>query len=232
MKAFLLAAGKGERLSPITHTIPKCLVPIRGIPLMEYWFDLFEKHRITEILINLHHLADKVFDYLNERKVTLEKKNLRVTTTYEGELLGSAGTIRANGAFITPGEDFFICYADNLTNVDLSDLLAFHRTHTYPLTLGLFPADAPRHCGIAVLDAQGSVVDFQEKPQNPKSNLANAGIYVARDTLFEFLPESVPADIGYDLLPRLVGRMKGYRIRGKLQDIGTMQSYLKAGGNT
>ncbi|HID55684.1 TPA: nucleotidyltransferase family protein [Candidatus Poribacteria bacterium] len=228
MKAFLLAAGKGTRLRPLTYRIPKCLVPIRGVPLLDYWFDLFEKHGIEEVLINLHHLADKVLGFLNDRKEDLRRRNIKVLTTYEPELLGSAGTILANRSFVEPGEDFLICNADNLTDADLTDLVGFHRSHEMPLTMGLFEANEPQRCGIAELDEEGTVVSFREKPQNPKTNLANGGIYVARYSIFDHIPSKVPCDIGYDLLPRLVGNMKGRLIRGRLMDIGTPESYRMA----
>ena len=225
MKAFLLAAGKGTRLRPLTYRIPKCLVPIRGVPLLDYWFDLFERHGIDEVLINLHHLADKVLNFLQLRRGELRKRNIKVITTYEPELLGSAGTIFANRSFVDPDEDFLICNADNLTDADLSDLIGFHRSHEMPLTMGLFEADEPRRCGIAELDEKGTIVSFEEKPQNPKTSLANAGIYVARCSIFDYIPCKTPCDIGYDLLPKLVGNMKGRLIRGRLIDIGTPESY-------
>ncbi len=225
MKAFLLAAGKGTRLRPLTYRIPKCLVPIRGVPLLDYWFDLFERHGIDEVLINLHHLADKVLSFLQLRKGELRKRNIKVITTYEPELLGSAGTIFANRSFVDPDEDFLICNADDLTDADLTDLVEFHRSHEMPLTMGLFEADEPQRCGIAELDEEGTIVSFEEKPQNPRTNLANAGIYVARYSIFNYIPRKIPCDIGYDLLPKLVGKMKGRLIRGRLIDIGTLESY-------
>jgi mannose-1-phosphate guanylyltransferase len=101
MKAFLLAAGIGTRLRPLTHHTPKCLIPINGRPLMEYWFDLFDRYGIDEILINTSYLSDKVRDYLSEHS-----RGLNISLTYEETLLGSGGTIKENQSFVK-GEDVF-----------------------------------------------------------------------------------------------------------------------------
>ena len=121
MKAFLLAAGYGTRLRPLTEIVPKCLVPINGKPLLRYWIDLFEKHGIDEVLINLHYLSEQVVKYVEN-----ENTSIKWHFTYEQELLGSGGTIFANQDFIKDNEPFFICYADNLTNLNLTDMLNYH----------------------------------------------------------------------------------------------------------
>ncbi len=222
MKAFLLAAGEGTRLRPLTETTPKCLVPICGRPLLAHWFDLFRRHGIEEVLINTHHLADQVRAYV--RSV----EGVRVSVTYEPELLGSAGTLRANRDFVKGEDAFFILYADNLTHANLNALAAFHQSHPGIVTMGLFETSAPRQCGIVALDSEARIVHFVEKPAHPKSNLANAGIFVAQPGLFDFLSDRTPLDLGHDVLPRLIGRMYGFRIREYLLDIGTLENYRKA----
>lgn len=223
MKAFLLAAGIGSRLRPITDMIPKCLVPINGHPLLYYWLKLFERHGIDEVLINLHYKPDLVIQYLDQHNF-----KLNVHTVYEQELLGSAGTIRCNFNFVCQESSFLICYADNLTTINLAQMIEFHRTSRSILTLGLFRANNPRHCGIAEIDEHNWVIDFVEKPVNPKSDLANAGVYVASHEIFHFLPENFPSDIGYHVLPQLIGEMKGYIIHDYIIDIGTIENYERA----
>jgi len=104
MKAFLLAAGKGTRLRPLTFHTPKCLVPICGKPLIEYWFDLFELYGINEVLINTSHLSEMVREYLNGHS-----RGLSITLTYEETLLGSGGTIKKNRPLLT-GKNLFIFF--------------------------------------------------------------------------------------------------------------------------
>ena len=105
MKAFLLAAGSGLRLRPITNSIPKCLVPINGIPLLHYWIKLFELHGINEVLINVYHLSEQIIHFCNTYGGSLKIKLYK-----EKYLLGSLGTIIKNRDFIKKEEKFLICY--------------------------------------------------------------------------------------------------------------------------
>ena len=116
--AIVLAAGKGTRLRPLTFQTPKCLVPICGKPLLDYWFDLFELYGIDEILINTSHLAGTV-----EKHIKDHSRDLRIKVVYEEVLLGSGGTIKKNRDFVTGEESFFIFYADNLTDINLHDMI-------------------------------------------------------------------------------------------------------------
>jgi len=223
MKAFLLAAGLGTRLRPITDNIPKCLVPINGKPLLYYWLHSFERYGIDQVLINMHHFPELILNYVNQANFGLD-----IVTVYEQELLGSAGTIRNNMDFVNDNEPFLICYSDNLTNVNLPAMIQFHNSHNNIFTLGLFHTLNPTECGIAEVDGQNTVTDFVEKPKEPKNNLAGAGVYVTEPTILDYLPEQHPADLGYDVLPKLIGRMSGFYIKDYFRDIGTIESYNRA----
>jgi len=222
-KAFLLVAGLGTRLQPLTNRVPKCLVPIRGTPLLRIWFDICERLGVEEVLMNTHHLAEVV-----ETWVKQETTRLRVHLYHEKILLGSAGTVAANREFVGTDQDFYVFYGDNLMCADLSSFTAFHMTHPGVLTVGLFQPARPESCGIVTLDASGCVTHFEEKPDRPQSNLANAGIYIARRSLFDFLPRNGFADFGRDVMPGLVGRMWGRLLGGYLLDIGTFENYQRA----
>ena len=226
MKAILLAAGLGTRLSPITNEIPKCLVPIYNRPLLQYWIDLFEFHKIEKILINLHHFPDKVEEYISEYKGNIEIKQV-----FEKELLGSLGTVLQNQGFYENESFFLVCYADNLTNIDLSEIIKYHSSHDQPFTMGLFHTNKPEQCGIAVVNKELLITDFIEKPKEPASNLASAGIFVIEPQLlhsFSFKDENSILDFGFDLLPQLVYRMKGFVINDYILDIGTLDNLNEA----
>ena len=226
MKAFLLAAGFGTRLRPLTDNTPKCLVPIQGKPLLEWWLLLLKKHGINEVLINTHYLAEQVQDFVTRYN---EKHNdMKITVFYEPVLLGSGGTVRANKDFIGNNSNFLICYADNLTNINLSNLISSHKKNKSILTMALFRSENPEQCGIAVLDDNNKIVDFVEKPSNPVSDLANAGVYVANNEIFKFFPDNSFCDFGNDILPKLIGQMSGYETNDFLLDIGTPKNYEKA----
>ena len=231
MKAFLLAAGKGTRLKPYTSVIPKCLIPIHGKPLLEIWIDLLEKFGVSEILINTHHHADKVERFLKRIRPNVKPE---ITLLYEKKLLGSGGTIWTNRSAVINEKKFLIIYADNLTKLDLKRMIRQHDDYSALggiLTMGLIHAPVPRECGIVKLDNTQKIVSFIEKPNNPASDLANGGVYVATPEIFSFFTDScirqtdTVCDLGFHLFPKLVGKMYGYEIKEYLRDIGTIESY-------
>jgi mannose-1-phosphate guanylyltransferase len=166
-----------------------------------------------------------------------QRSHLKIITFHEPHLLGTAGTILANRHWVQNGDPFFILYADNLTNINLSKFLRFHLEQQQIVTLGVFRAANPKQCGIAEVTPDGLVTGFEEKPEVPKSNLAGAGMYVTDSRIFEFFPPLdtaggsgvlQPLDLGFHVLPRLAGRMKAYFIEDFLMDIGTPQQYKNA----
>jgi len=223
MKAFLLAAGKGTRLQPLTFHTPKCLVPIYGKPLIEYWFDLFERYGIDEILVNTSHLAEKVSDYISGHS-----RNLAITLRYEETLLGSGGTIKKNRDFVEGEDYFYILYADNLTNINLNNMLKFHNENKNDFTLALFRVPNPRECGIVTMNENSVIVSFVEKPDNPSSNLAFAGMMLSGARLMDYFPEGEVFDLGHDVLPRIVGNVSGYIMDDYILDIGTPEKLVQA----
>lgn len=224
-KALLLAGGMGTRLRPITDTVPKCLVPIGGQSLLDYWFDRLEAAGIEEVLINTHHLRELVRNHLDQ---AMKTRSLRIHETYEPKLLGSAGTVHANPSFMDDADECLIIYADNLSNIDLGKLLEFHRGHQDPMTMVLFHTPFPSQCGIAALDATGRVLEFVEKPKQPKSDLANAGLYVVDASTYREIAAQNAFDFGFDVLPGFVGRMHGFIFDGYHRDIGTLQALDQA----
>jgi mannose-1-phosphate guanylyltransferase len=223
MKAFLLAAGVGSRLRPLTDSVPKCMLEIDGRPMLDLWLERLRRCGVDEVLVNLHHLPDVVTAHLASRP-----SPVAVRTTFEPELLGSAGTLLANRAWIDDEEFFLVCNADNLTDFDLRRLVDFHRAGDAEASLALFNAEQPSACGIVELDADGRVTGFTEKPARPLGDLANAGMYVFRPSVLDLVETPPPADIGYHLLPRLVGRARGLRVGGYFRDIGTPDAYRLA----
>jgi mannose-1-phosphate guanylyltransferase len=223
MKAFLLAAGVGSRLRPITDTVPKCMVPIGGQPMLDIWLDALDRAGVDEVLVNLHHLPDVVRHHLEGRAGTPV-----VRTFFEDALLGSAGTLVANRAWVGGEQMFLACYADNLTDFDLSCLVRAHREHGAIATLTAFHSERPSAGGVMELDATGTVIGFEEKPTNPVSDLVNAGMYAFHPGVLDELGGPPPRDIGYDLLPRLLGRAKAMPVEGYFRDIGTIDAYDQA----
>src|ERR1700739_570339 len=147
MKAFLLPAGNGTRLHPLTDRVPKCLLPIRGVPLLEIWLHNCEAAGITDVLVNTHAHMEAIRKFVAEQKT-----GVRMHLVEEPELLGSAGTLAENREFVVGEESFFIFYADVLTNVNLRRMLAFHAQKRLPSTLGIYQVPDPASCGIFTMD--------------------------------------------------------------------------------
>lgn len=223
MKAFLLAAGVGSRLRPLTDITPKCMLAVGGRPLLDLWLDEFDRAGVDEVLVNLHHLPDVVHRHIADRAGPPS-----VRTFFEPELLGSAGTLLAHREWVE-GEDLFLaCYADNLTDFDLRSLIDAHREHDPIATWTVFHSPHPPAGGVVELDAAGRVVGFVEKPSEPVSDLVNAGMYVFHPSVLDEIDGGPPKDIGYDLLPRLVGRARAVPVEGYFRDIGTVDAYRRA----
>lgn len=223
MKAFLLAAGEGTRLRPITDTTPKCLVPICGTPMLRIWMDICRDAGIDEVMVNLHTHADIVRNWLNAND-----NGVRVRLADEPILLGSAGTLLANRDWVTSESCFWILYADVLTNTSLSRMREFHLVRRPAATLGLYQVPDPTRCGIVAFDEQMVVRDFAEKPAHPKGQWAFSGLMIGTPELLNYIPSRYPVDLGFDVLPQLVGQMLAYPISEFLLDIGTHENYLKA----
>lgn len=223
MKAFLLAAGVGSRLRPLTDTVPKCMVTIDGRPMLDIWLDALDRAGVDEVLVNLHHLPHVVSGYL-----AAWAGPPRVRTFMEPELLGSAGTLVANREWIGRDESFLVCYADNLTDFDLCSLMEAHHSYGSVATLAVFHSKQPSAGGVVELDDTGRIVGFTEKPSHPVSDLTNAGMYAFHPRVLDEIDAAPPQDIGYDLLPRLVGRARAVPVEGYFRDIGTIDSYRRA----
>ncbi len=221
MRAFLLAAGLGTRMRVITKTTPKCLLPVGGRPLLERWFDQLARAGVEAVLVNTHHLAERVHEFVASSRPPLE-----VVLVHEDVLLGSAGTLAANREFVSGEDAFLAVYADNASTVELGALIRAHAGDC-AATLGLFRVPDPETRGVVELDAAGRVVGFVEKPERPRSDLAWAGLLLGSPALLDAIPSRFPCDLGHDVLPALVGRMRGIEIDGYHRDIGTPESYRR-----
>jgi mannose-1-phosphate guanylyltransferase len=173
---------------------------------------------VTDVLMNVSHHFDAVDAFLAGRHQDLP----RVTVVRETEPAGTATTVHRERHFVHDATDFWVLYADNLSDLHMAPMLRRHHSHADPLTIGLFHTPSPKSSGIVALDTDGRIVEFIEKPERPRGDLANAGVYLARHALFDAIPDGGGlADFGQHVLPVLVGRMHGYVIPDFHEDIGT-----------
>ena len=223
MKALILAAGLGTRLRPLTDTVPKCLVPIHGRPLLDYWFALlFARNGVERALVNTGYLADAVHHH-----VASSAWRDRIDLVHETELLGTAGTILANRDYFG-GQPFMVAHGDNLTLFDVAAFIERHRQRPpgTDITMMTFATDSPSSCGIVELDERGVVAAFHEKQANPPGNQANAAVYIFEPSVFAFLEalgKSV-IDLSTEVIPAFLGRIATFENDVYHRDIGTIES--------
>lgn len=226
MRAILLAAGCGTRLRPLTNTIPKCLVPIKGQPLLDIWLERLTQAGVSPFLINTHYLAEQVETY-----VSASRYSNQVTLVHEAALLGTAGTLVSNAGFYQ-GDDGLLIHADNYCLADFREFILAHgrRPPECVMTMMTFRSDKPSSCGIVELDERGVVVGFHEKVASPPGNLANGAVYLLSAELLEMLRGELAAvtDVSTEVLHRLVGRIYTYETTEVFVDVGTPESYAKA----
>jgi mannose-1-phosphate guanylyltransferase len=226
MNALLLAAGKGTRLRPLTEHTPKCLVKIGSRVLLDIWLSNLSKAGIDRFLINTHHLADIVTDYIATHPL---KKVVKIV--FEPELLGTAGTLIANKEFCSQ-DTTLIAHADNLCLCEWNEFFEAHakRPSSTIMTMMTFRTPTPQTCGIAQLDSKGVVERFYEKSANPPGDLANAAIYLVEPSVMKILLSSSPpmTDISTELIPKLLGRINTWENTGTVIDIGTPESLRRA----
>mgnify|MGYP001311726125 CR=1 FL=1 len=222
MKALLLAAGLGTRLRPLTNSLPKCLMPIKGRPLLEIWLDHLSEAGIGPFLINTHYRSEQVNQFV--RKSRYRNK---VTLVYESELLGTAGTLRANKEFFDGGDGMLI-HTDNYCLLNINEFIDAHinRCQDCLMTMMAFKTDEPNSCGIMVTDENGVVIGFHEKVSDPPGNLANAAVYILSSEMISELPEG--RDFSTEIIPSYLNRIQSYRTDELMIDIGTPEKYRKA----
>lgn len=226
MKAIILSAGKGKRLRPLTKTVPKPLLPVNGRSLLDRWLECFEKNGFSEVLINAHHLHESVRKFVNKAR---QRFKLKINYVFEKELLGTGGTVKSNYQFIKDEDFFVLCHGDNFTDIDLADMISFHKRKKTDLSLALFKSPNPKQCGIVDrLDDSGLIQKFSEKPNEPISDLASAAIFILAPRVVECIPPDRVIDFSSYVLPRYQGKMFGYLIKGFNIDIGTIDNYKYA----
>jgi mannose-1-phosphate guanylyltransferase len=230
LRALLLAAGLGTRLRPITDTIPKCLVPIHGRPLLDHWLSLLFNGGIESVLINTHYLPERVRDF-----VAGSRWRSQVALSHEDRLLGTGGTILRNRNFFAD-KPFMVIHADNLSLFDVPAFIAHHATRPRgtSITMMTFDTDVPESCGIVELDQRGVVQRMHEKVAHPPGRRANAAVYIVEPTVMEFI-ESLGnpiVDLSTEVLPYFMGKISAFHNDCYHRDIGSIASLRKAEAET
>jgi mannose-1-phosphate guanylyltransferase len=225
LRALLLAAGFGTRLRPLTETIPKCLVPVKGKPLMAYWFELLFPAGLERALVNTHYLPEAIRSFVSQNSWAS-----KVDLVHEDSILGTGGTVFANAAWFG-GDAFMVAHADNLTLFDVPAFFSRHESRPAgcAITMMTFDTDAPQTCGI-VEEKDGVVVAFHEKVANPPGTRANAAVYIFEPEVIAFMStlNKPVIDLSTEVLPHYLGRMCTFHNSRYHRDIGNLESLALA----
>lgn len=218
--AFVMAAGRGERLAPLTKTVPKCLARVGDTPVLDRWYQKLLRAEVAHVFINTHHLHEQV-----AARVTLYNDGAQAHwhIVHEPILLGTARTLFDWLSNHDEFDQIAIIYADNVSDIDLLELFEEHsKTKAeFPVTVAIFHAEHPASCGIALLDQNSVITEFVEKPLMPVGDLANTGVLVADVGELRKAIGEEDEDLSRDVLPKFCGRMRGVVIDCYHKDYGT-----------
>ena len=226
MKALILAAGRGSRLGKITDNLPKPLVEVKGKPVISYLIDKLINLNVTEIFVNMHYKHELLKKFILDSSY-----KVKINLIYEPTLLGTAGTLKSLNHQLST-ENFIVMHGDNYFQDDLEFLKQKHlaTNSDYLITLGTFLVASPEKFGTVDLTYDNTVIKFFEKDQNSSSKIANSAIYFMKpgikaeiDKLKEY-----ENDISLHLIPRLLGKIKAFELKGYFYDIGTPENLLLA----
>ncbi len=226
MKAVILVGGEGTRLRPLTCNIPKPMVPVLNKPFLERMIQNIRPYGITEVILTMHYLPDRIQDYFGDGK------SLGITITYvvEKSPLGTAGAVKNVESHLK--ETFFVFNGDVFMDLDLGKMLAYHRERKAQATIALVPVENPSAYGVVVLDQGGRAQQFIEKPPkgSQPSNLINAGCYILEPEVLKYAPAGTPSMFERDLFPLILREglpVYGLPSSGYWLDIGNSSNYLQ-----
>ena len=227
MKAIIMAGGEGTRLRPLTCDCPKPMIRLMNRPVLQYALTLLKAHGIADVAATLGYLPDAIRDAFGAGDAC----GVSLRYTVERVPLGTAGGVRQAAGFLD--ETFVVLSGDGVTDLDLTDAVAFHRRKGALATLVLKRTDNPLDYGVVLTDPDGRVRAFYEKPDwsDVVSDTVNTGIYILEPEVLSMIPGDRPCDFGRDLFPELVRRdlpVYGYVMKGYWCDIGDVRAYLTA----
>ncbi|MDL2289150.1 NTP transferase domain-containing protein [Clostridia bacterium OttesenSCG-928-F22] len=224
MKAVIMAGGEGQRLRPLTCTIPKPMVPVLGRPVMEYGVELLKNHGITKIATTLAYMPEVIKAHFGNG----EQFGAELHHYLEETPLGTAGSVKNAQRFLD--ETFIVLSGDAITDIDLSKAIAFHKEKKSVATLVLKKVEIPLEFGVVIINGECRIQRFLEKPSWGEvfSDLANTGIYILEPQVFDYIGEG-KVDFSKDVFPRLLADdlpIYGFESDGYWCDIGCIEQYI------
>lgn len=225
-QAVILAGGEGAKMRPLTYELPKPLIPVKGKPILEYIIENLRKADIRDIILATGHLGDKIRQHFGKGA----KFGVNISYSQEKKNLGTAGAL-ANCYKLIKQQPFLVLHGDVLIEIDIKELIAFHESQSNKTaTLVLSTISDPTSYGNVSLEGN-KIIKFTEKPsyKQTESYLVSVGTYVFEHTIFDYIPEKLPAMLE-NIFPVLAkkGLLRGFTFAGKWFDISTPENYEKA----
>jgi mannose-1-phosphate guanylyltransferase len=230
VRAVVLVGGVGTRLRPLTLTTPKQMLPVAGRPMIERVLAHLAAHGVEEAILSLGYRPDAFMVAYPDGVCA----GVRLRYAVEPEPRDTAGGIAFAARQAGIDETFLVQNGDVLTDLDIGQLVDFHRCRGAAATISLTPVDDPSRYGVVAIDAQGRVTDFVEKPQmnlavdEAPSNLINAGTYVLEPEVLDRIAADRPVSIEREIFPALVADRSLYALASDAEwtDAGTAATYL------
>ncbi|MBS1494502.1 MAG: sugar transferase [Bacteroidetes bacterium] len=197
MKAMILAAGLGERLKPLTLSIPKPMLPVCNKPVMQYSLELCRKHNIKDIKVNLHYLPEQIDKCFGDGS----KYDLNISYSIEKNLCGTAGAIKRVKSFFK--ETFIVLTGDSYHNINLNALIKYHKESNSIATLCIKKTSKKNKDWKAELDGKSNLKSISES-ENINDEYINCGVYIFEPAIFEHMPDKSVSSIVQDLIPALL----------------------------
>jgi NDP-sugar pyrophosphorylase family protein len=221
MKAVVLAGGKGTRLAPYTYILPKPLMPIGDMPILEVLLRQMKRAGIEDIVLTVGHLAQLLHTFFLDG----EQWGVHISYSYEEDPLGTAGPL---SLIKDLDSTFLVTNGDVLTTLDLRDLLAFHRSQGSIATIAVHCRQVKIDLGVVQWNGNNCLSGYIEKPTYDYT--VSMGIYVFEPRVMEYIPHNQYLDFP-DLVLKMIAageRVSGYSFDGYWMDLGRPDDYAQA----
>lgn len=222
MKAVILAGGVGTRLRPLTYVMPKCLLPVGGVPLLEYTIRYLKSYNISEFVVCVAYLKKQVMDAMGDGS----RLGVKVQYAEAESALGTAGQLKTADQYID--DTFLAMNGDIVTSLNIDNIIKLHRKSQRIATIALKRFEVKVPYGHITTDAVGTILDFAEKPT--LEFLANAGVYVFERRLLDVIPPGKVCSLETEIFPRLIANGEkpiSYYEDAYWSDVGTLVDFEK-----
>ncbi|MEN9327487.1 MAG: hypothetical protein RI947_295 [Candidatus Parcubacteria bacterium] len=224
--AVILAGGQGTNLRPYTYEIPKSLLPVKGKPILEYLITRLQKNGITEIILCVGYLGDKIKEYFKNG----EQFGVHITYSEEKKTLQTGGALLKVKDHVSKSP-FLVIHGDILTNLSFSDLVAFHMSEQSPVTVAVTTVNHPSAFGQLKLHGTKLMKFYQQSDSKEvQSNLVNCGIYVCDPSIFRYFPANKKTFMLEDVIEELINERQanGFVFSEQWYDVEDPKNYEKA----